>query len=69
MLTRDYRCAALSLRGYVDSAKPEGVENYAIPKLVADAKETIDFLEGQPVILIGHDWGGVIAFFLAVQKP
>ena len=66
---KGYRCAALSLRGYVNSAKPEGVENYAIPKLVADAKETIEFLGGQPVILIGHDWGGVIAFFLAVQNP
>ncbi len=57
-----YRVVALDTRGYNLSDKPEGVANYAMPKLVADVDAVIK-AEGQPkATVIGHDWGAAIAW-------
>jgi epoxide hydrolase 4 len=57
-----YRVVALDTRGYNLSDKPEGVANYAMPKLVADVDAVIK-AEGQPkATVLGHDWGAAIAW-------
>jgi pimeloyl-ACP methyl ester carboxylesterase len=57
-----YRVVALDTRGYNLSDKPEGVANYAMPKLVADVDAVIK-AEGRPkATVIGHDWGAMIAW-------
>ena len=66
---RGYRCVALSIRGYAESSKPKGPQNYVIKKLVGDVLQTIKFLGTEKVILVGHDWGGAIASFFAVCHP
>src|SRR3989441_3300707 len=67
---KDMRAVAVDMRGYNLSDKPEKVEDYAIPKLVEDVKGLIDKLDkGNKIILVGHDWGGVVAWVFAAMHP
>lgn len=63
-----YRAVAPDLRGYGASDRPRGVEDYAVPLLVADVVGLIDDLGGR-VHLVGHDWGGGIAWATAALHP
>jgi pimeloyl-ACP methyl ester carboxylesterase len=64
-----YRVAAVDLRGYDLSDKPKGVENYAIPLLVEDIAAVIRAEKVPDAIVVGHDWGGAVAWNVAMQKP
>lgn len=57
-------------RGYNLSAKPIGIENYRIDKLVEDVKGLIEHLPAnKKVVLVGHDWGGALAWSVAQKYP
>lgn len=64
-----YRIAAVDLRGYNRSDKPEGVESYAMPLLVADIAAVIAAEGEKSAVVAGHDWGGAIAWSLAMSRP
>lgn len=64
-----YRAAALDLRGYNLSDKPEGVAAYAMPNLIADVGAVIAAEGQKDAIVIGHDWGGAIAWQVAMNRP
>lgn len=66
---RDYKVVALDLRGYNDSDKPKDVSAYQISELVNDIKGVIQGLGYESCILVGHDWGGMIAWYLAYTYP
>jgi epoxide hydrolase 4 len=68
LATAGYRVIAPDLRGYHDSDKPADVDAYTLEELVADAIAVIESA-GEPVTLVGHDWGGMIAWFVAMQRP
>ncbi len=67
--SRDFRVVAPDLRGYNLSDKPEGVENYKMPHLVADVLGLIESLGEERVILMAHDWGGAVAWAFAASHP
>ncbi|WP_210486001.1 alpha/beta fold hydrolase [Rufibacter aurantiacus] len=54
-------------RGYNLSTKPEGVEAYTIDELTRDIAELIPQLTDRKVVLVGHDWGGAVAWNLALH--
>lgn len=56
-------------RGYNLSDKPKGVKNYRVEELVKDILGLIDALEYEKVNLVGHDWGAVVAWTLAILHP
>lgn len=56
-------------RGYNLSDKPKGVKNYRVETLVKDIIGLIDALEYEKVNLVGHDWGAVVAWTLAILHP
>jgi epoxide hydrolase 4 len=64
-----YRTAALDLRGYNLSDKPQGVEAYAMPNLVGDVAAVIAAEGQKDAIVIGHDWGAAIAWRVAFNRP
>jgi pimeloyl-ACP methyl ester carboxylesterase len=66
---QDYTCVALDLRGYNESDKPEGVEAYRMEELVEDVKGVMRKLGYDRCILVGHDWGGAIAWSFAYAYP
>jgi epoxide hydrolase 4 len=64
-----YRVVALDLRGYNLSDKPVGLDNYAIPLLVQDVVSVIKHAGRERAIVMGHDWGGAIAWSVAMFAP
>jgi pimeloyl-ACP methyl ester carboxylesterase len=56
------------LRGYNESEKPRGVNNYTVDKLSQDLIEFIEHFGGN-AILVGHDWGAIISWAVALRKP
>ena len=64
-----FQVAALDLRGYNRSDKPEGVANYAMPHLVADVAAVIAAEKREHAVVVGHDWGGAVAWNVAMTRP
>ncbi|WP_293880007.1 alpha/beta hydrolase [Sphingomonas sp.] len=68
-LARDFRVVAPDQRGYALSSKPEGVEDYTPDKVIADLFALADALGIDRFTLVGHDWGGAIAWGAAITQP
>ena len=68
-LSGDFKTAAMDLRGYNQSSQPEGIENYELSHILTDVMAVIDDLGADKVTLVGHDWGGAIAWRFAMQNP
>ncbi|NEQ34674.1 MAG: alpha/beta hydrolase [Leptolyngbya sp. SIO4C5] len=64
-----YKVVALDLRGYNKSDKPAGIEAYAMSQLIADVQGAIAALGYEDCVLVGHDWGGAIAWSFAEAYP
>ncbi len=67
--SQNYKVVALDLRGYNDSEKPQEISAYSLQELVKDIKGVITGLGYESCILIGHDWGGGIAWNFAYSYP
>jgi pimeloyl-ACP methyl ester carboxylesterase len=66
----DHQVVAPDLRGYNLSGKPAEVEAYTLPHLLADVQGLLDHVSpGRPAVLVGHDWGGIIAWAFAALHP
>jgi pimeloyl-ACP methyl ester carboxylesterase len=68
-LSDTYQCVAVDQRGYNLSDKPKGVENYRIPLLVEDVAAVIKAVGRDKAIIVGHDWGGMVAWTFAMTHP
>jgi pimeloyl-ACP methyl ester carboxylesterase len=64
-----FQVVAIDQRGYNLSDKPSGVENYDVRLLVGDVVAVIKHLGQQKAIVVGHDWGGMVAWQLAINVP
>jgi pimeloyl-ACP methyl ester carboxylesterase len=64
-----YRVWAPDQRGYNLSDKPPGISAYTLPVLAADILGLLDAAGCQQAHLVGHDWGGIVAWYLAAQYP
>jgi pimeloyl-ACP methyl ester carboxylesterase len=64
-----YRVVAPDLRGYNLSDKPRGAGQYRLDRLAEDVRGLIAALGADSATVVGHDWGGVIAWYLAMQAP
>jgi pimeloyl-ACP methyl ester carboxylesterase len=68
-LAHDHFVLAPDQRGFARSSKPEGVENYSPDKPVADLIAMADHFRIDKFTLVGHDWGGAIAWMAALNHP
>jgi pimeloyl-ACP methyl ester carboxylesterase len=68
-LAQGHQIVAIDQRGYNLSGQPEGVENYKTEKLVADVVAVIRHFGREKAIVVGHDWGGLVAWTLAMTHP
>jgi pimeloyl-ACP methyl ester carboxylesterase len=68
-LADKYQCVAIDQRGYNLSDKPQGDENYDMRLLVGDVIAVIKHFGKDKAIIVGHDWGGVVAWSLALNAP
>ena len=68
-LSESSQVVAIDQRGYNLSDKPKGVEQYDMRLLVADVAAVIRHLGRGKATIVGHDWGGMVAWQFAMQVP
>jgi epoxide hydrolase 4 len=66
---RDHMVVAPNLRGFPPSDQPEAVEAYAMPRSLGDVHALLRYFGRERCILVGHDWGGYIAWVFASAYP
>src|SRR5947209_9401748 len=64
-----FHVLAPDLRGYNESDKPRGVHRYRLDLLTEDVTGLIRHAGARQAGVVGHDWGGVIAWHLAMRRP
>jgi len=68
-LSRHYRVVAIDQRGYNLSDKPQGVAQYGLLLLASDVAAVIHELGEEKAVIVGHDWGGAVAWLFAIFNP
>jgi pimeloyl-ACP methyl ester carboxylesterase len=68
-LSGDFQVVAIDQRGYNLSDKPKGVESYDMRLLVGDVTAVIRHLGRDKATIVGHDWGGMVAWQFAMNVP
>jgi len=64
-----YHAVAPDLRGYGETDAPEAIEAYSMRNLTADINGLLDALGTERAVMVGHDWGGIIASEFAELFP
>lgn len=67
--SRDHFVVAPDTRGINLSGKPAKVADYRAQAIVADLVELVQALGYRQCVLVGHDWGGALAFAMAIARP
>jgi pimeloyl-ACP methyl ester carboxylesterase len=68
-LSGSFQVVAIDQRGYNLSDKPKGLEQYDMRLLVGDVAAVIRHLGRDTATIVGHDWGGMVAWQFAMQQP
>ena len=69
LVAAGFRVVAPDTRGYNLSSKPEDFKDYGVDLLAADIKGLIGELGEESAFVVGHDWGGSIAWTMAMNHP
>lgn len=69
VLAEHFQVVAIDQRGYNRSDQPRGVESYTIEKLIGDVSAIVSHFPQEKVVIVGHDWGGFVAWTFAMQYP
>lgn len=64
-----YRAWVPDLRGYGRTERPTEMQDYAIETLIADVAALIEAAGVRRAVVIAHDWGGIVAWHLAMRRP
>lgn len=64
-----YRAIAPDQRGYGDTSIPSAVEAYDIEHLSGDVVRLLDALDLEQAVVVGHDWGALVAWYTALIHP
>ena len=69
LVAADYRVLAPDQRGYSRRARPSGRRSYTGENLVGDVLALADAARAERFHVVGHDWGGAVAWYLAMWHP
>ncbi|MDR9875491.1 alpha/beta hydrolase [Pseudomonas allii] len=64
-----YRVFAPQMRGYGQTSAPAEVAAYDVLTLCGDIQQAMDYFGHSQVVMVGHDWGAVVAWHLALLEP
>ena len=64
-----YRVVAPDMRGYGESDKPDNIDDYDIYHLADDMVGILDALGEEKAIMVGHDWGSIVAWHSVLIHP
>jgi pimeloyl-ACP methyl ester carboxylesterase len=65
----EYTVVAPDMRGFNLSSKPDSVKEYQVKYVIEDLRQLAEKLGYKKFTLVGHDWGGVIAWWFAIVNP
>ena len=68
-LAKHFQVVAIDQRGYNKSGQPKGIKNYSMEKLVSDVKAVVEHFGRKRATIVGHDWGGAVAWSFAMAHP
>jgi pimeloyl-ACP methyl ester carboxylesterase len=68
-LAKSFHVVAIDQRGYNSSGQPEGVTSYTTDKLVGDLVAVVQHFGPGKAVIVGHDWGGLVAWMFAMTHP
>ncbi len=69
LAARGFRAMALDQRGCGESDRPEGVDPYHVEHLMDDVEDVVSSQQRRSAHVVGHDWGGAIAWMMAMRRP
>jgi pimeloyl-ACP methyl ester carboxylesterase len=69
ILSKKFKVVAPDMRGYGETEKPFKTDSYKIEEIVKDIVELVHGLGFEKAIIAGHDWGGIIAWSIAMMAP
>jgi pimeloyl-ACP methyl ester carboxylesterase len=69
LIAAGYRVAVPDQRGYGRSDRPTAIEDYDIVQLTGDLLAVLDSLGEDKTIFVGHDWGALLVWQLALLAP
>lgn len=69
VLSHRFRVVAIDQRGYNLSDRPAGVEAYTLATLAGDVAAVIRASGEEHAVIVGHDWGGAVAWLFAILHP
>ena len=64
-----YRAVALDMRGYGGTSQPEMISSYSLSKIIGDVVSVVNALNEKQAVVVGHDWGGPVAWYCALMRP
>jgi pimeloyl-ACP methyl ester carboxylesterase len=64
-----FQAVAIDQRGYSPGARPDAVEEYTVDRLTSDVLGFADVMAVRRFHLVGHDWGGFLAWEVAANHP
>lgn len=64
-----FRAIAPDQRGYGSTSAPQAVAAYRIEELIADAEGLLDVLGLERAVFVGHDWGAILLWKMAMLAP
>lgn len=64
-----FRVVVPDQRGYAASEKPRAVSAYGLDVLADDAAALVESTGAPHAAVVGHDWGGIVAWWLAIRRP
>ncbi len=65
-----FRAVAVDLRGHGQSDRPRGVGAYSVARVAGDVDALVGALgEERAAAIVGHDWGGIVAYDVAARYP
>jgi pimeloyl-ACP methyl ester carboxylesterase len=68
-LSDTFQVVAIDQRGYNLSDKPKGQEQYDTSLLVSDVEAVVRHFKQSKAVIVGHDWGGIVAWTFAMRHP
>ncbi|WP_017739272.1 alpha/beta fold hydrolase [Pseudomonas sp. CBZ-4] len=69
LVAAGYRVFVPQMRGYGQSSAPADIADYDLLTLCADIQQGMDHFGHTQVVMVGHDWGAVVAWHLALLEP
>jgi pimeloyl-ACP methyl ester carboxylesterase len=64
-----FHAVAPDMRGYGQTDRPEAIDQYTLLHLTGDVVGVLDALGAQTAVIVGHDWGGPVAWHAAQLRP